>query len=183
MIYLFLAKGFEEIEALAPVDLLRRAGKRVATVAVGSEREVVGAHGIAVKADMTIDETGVGEDAEMLILPGGMPGTKNLAACKRLSELLVSAANDEKTYIAAICAAPSVLGGLGILKGKKATCYPGFEAYLEGALISDESVVADGRILTAAGMGVAVEFGLAAVKRLCGEETAERLRGSVVADR
>lgn len=183
MIYLFLAKGFEEIEALAPVDLLRRAGKSVATVAVGSGREVVGAHGIAVTADMTIDEITDGEDAEMLILPGGMPGTKNLAACERLSELLVSAANDGKTYIAAICAAPSVLGELGILKGKKATCYPGFEAYLEGAIISDERVVADGRILTAAGMGVAVEFGLAAVRMLCGEEEAERLRNSVIADR
>lgn len=161
MIYLFLADGFEEIEALAPVDILRRGGKDVKTVAVKGKK-AVGTHGIAVECDITIDE--VKDDMEMLILPGGMPGTKNLAASEKLISL-VKEAFEKGIYIGAICAAPSVLGEIGILKGKKATCFPGFEGYLNCAEISDDFVVVDENVITAKGAGVALEFGFALLKQ------------------
>ena len=179
MIYMFLAEGFEEVEALAPLDLMRRAGCSVTTVGVGGSR-VTGAHGISVKADITEDD--YNDPAPQLIfLPGGMPGTLNLAKSPVVCGAVRTAAANG-AYLAAICAAPSILGDMGLLCGKEAICYPGFEDRLAGATISQRRVVRDGTILTAAGMGVAVEFGLAIVELLCGAEKAEELRRAVLAD-
>ena len=179
MIDIFLAEGFEEIEALCPLDLIRRAGLEVRTIGVGT-KTVMGAHGIPVIADMTTAEYTVG-DADMVFLPGGMPGTLNLAADKTVMAALSDAADNGK-YIAAICAAPSILGDAGLLEGKEAICYPGFEDRLTGAKISSSRVVRDGKIITAAGMGVALDFGLEIVKLFCGEDKAEALRHAVIAD-
>lgn len=181
MIYLFLANGFEEIEALAPLDLLRRAGLKVTTVGIGGDL-IVGAHGIAVQADMP--ET-MYRDArpEMLILPGGMPGSRNLDESRTVDTAL-RAASANGAYLAAICAAPMVLGKRGYLEGKRAVCFPGFEEHLRGAMLAPEGVrvVTDGTVITAAGMGVAVEFGLALVAALKGQETADELRRAILAD-
>ena len=179
MVYLFLANGFEEIEALAPLDLLRRAGVEVTTVGVGGEM-IRGSHGIVVQADIP-DTMYMDANPEMIILPGGMPGSKNLDE-SRIVDAAVASAARKGAYIAAICAAPFVLGKRGLLEGKEAICYPGFEDQLTGATISDKKVVRDGRIITAAGMGVALEFGLALVATLKGEKVAEDLRRAVLAD-
>lgn len=173
MIYLLLADGFEEVEALTPLDLLRRAGKEIFTVSVTSERLVRGAHGITVLADMTAEEAKLPCD-EMLILPGGMPGTLNLDSSP-LTERLLSEVQDADGYIAAICAAPMILGKRGLLKGKRATCYPGFEDSLTGATVVSAYAVSDGKIITATGAGAAVPFGGALVAALCGEEKADTL--------
>lgn len=181
MIYLFLANGFEEIEALCPLDLLRRAGLSVTTVGVGGET-VVGAHGIAVQADIP---EALYRDAkpEMLILPGGMPGAKHLDESATVERALHAGARNG-AYLAAICAAPMILGKRGYLEGKHAVCFPGFEEHLHGAILPEDGarVVRDGRVITAAGMGVALEFGLALVATLLGEEKAEALRAAVLAD-
>ncbi|MBE6767466.1 MAG: DJ-1/PfpI family protein [Ruminococcaceae bacterium] len=173
MIYVFLADGFEEVEALAPVDIMRRAGLSVQTVGIGG-RTVTGAHGITVTADVT-EETLTPDDIEAVVLPGGMPGTKNLEASGTVATVLEKAVQ-EGVLIAAICAAPSVLGHRGILRGKRATCYPGFESALEGAVLTDGGVVRDGNVLTACGAGVALEFGFQLVSALCSEEKADSLR-------
>ncbi len=181
MIYLFLANGFEEIEALAPLDLLRRAGLKVTTVGIGGDM-IVGAHGIAVQADMP--ET-MYRDAkpEMLILPGGMPGSRNLDESRTVDAAL-RAASANGAYLAAICAAPMVLGKRGYLEGKRAVCFPGFEEHLKGAAPAPDGVrvVTDGKVITAAGMGVAVEFGLALVAALKGQNAADELRRAILAD-
>jgi 4-methyl-5(b-hydroxyethyl)-thiazole monophosphate biosynthesis len=163
MIYLFLANGFEEVEALCPLDLLRRAGLKVTTVGVGGD-VIVGAHGIAVQADMP-DTMYRDSKPEMIILPGGMPGASNLDASKTVESALRAAVNSN-AYLAAICAAPMILGKRGYLQGKRAICFPGFEEYLDGATLADTRVVTDGKVITAAGMGVALEFGLALVAAL-----------------
>ena len=173
MIYVFLAEGFEEIEALAPVDIMRRAGLSVQTVGIGT-RAVTGAHGITVMADVA-DESWTPDDMEAVVLPGGMPGTKNLEASKIVMATLEKAM-EKDVLIAAICAAPSILGHMGILRHKRATCYPGFEAALEGALVVADGVVRDGNVLTACGAGVALEFGFQLVSALCSEEKADALR-------
>ena len=179
MIDIFLAEGFEEIEALCPLDLMRRAGLEVQTVGVGSKM-IKGAHGITVEADITVSEyTPHGSD--MIFLPGGMPGTLNLAACDTVISAIKDAVASDK-YIAAICAAPSILGDMGLLEGKEAICYPGFEDRLTGAKISERRVVRDGRMITAAGMGVALDLGLEIVKLFCGEQKAAELRSAVIAD-
>ena len=179
MIYLFLAEGFEEIEALCPLDLLRRAGQTVTTVGVGG-KTVTGAHGIPVVAD--IADTDFEDNAPtMVILPGGMPGTKNLDESPVVQKAL-DAALTTGAPIAAICAAPMVLGKRGILRGKQATCFPGFEEYLEGATLSPLSVVRDGNIITAKGMGVALPFGLALVELLTDKKTADGLKKAVMAE-
>ncbi|MBQ3063284.1 MAG: DJ-1/PfpI family protein [Clostridia bacterium] len=179
MVYMFLANGFEEIEALCPLDLLRRAGVEVTTVGVGSDT-VMGAHGIPVIADIP---EGMFADSrpEMIILPGGMPGSKNLDE-SRTVDMALAAASRQGALIAAICAAPMVLGHRGLLADREAICYPGFESELTGATISAKRVVRDGNIITAAGMGVALEFGLELVAALKGREVAEALRKSVLAD-
>ena len=180
MIYLFLANGFEEIEALCPLDLLRRAGLAVTTVGVGGSDMIVGAHGIAVQADMP-DTMYRDAKPEMVILPGGMPGSKNLDE-SRVVDSALRAASTNGGYLAAICAAPMVLGKRGYLKGKRAICFPGFEKYLDGATLADTRVVTDGKVITAAGMGVALEFGLALVAALKGQQAADELRCAVLAD-
>lgn len=178
--YVFFAEGFEEIEAVTTVDVLRRAGLEIVMVSITGNREVRGAHQIPVITDELfeyVDHQG----ADILILPGGMPGTKNLAANHKLGDLLKKYHADEK-WVAAICAAPSVLGGLGILNGRTATCYPGFEPQLEGATISHAPVVQDGHIITSRGAGTALEFALKLVEISAGIEKAKNLReGMVVA--
>lgn len=156
MIYIFLADGFEETEMIAPWDILLRGGLDVKTVGVTGEY-VTGAHGMKVKSDISLSEVDEAQ-GEMFILPGGMPGTTNLDNSDRVREIILNAYNSGK-YVAAICAAPMVLGKLGILKGKKATCFPGFEEYLEGAEHVREHAVCDGNVITAIGAGGAMEFG------------------------
>lgn len=176
MIPVFLANGFEEIEALAVVDILRRANVEVVTVGVGSKTPV-GAHGIPVCADITEDALNL-EMISGIVLPGGMPGTTNLEASTVVREAIAFAA-DRNLLLAAICAAPSILGHFGHLAGKNATCYPGFEKDLKGAFICCDGVVTDGNIVTAAGAGVAVDFALALVRYLVSVEMADTIRGGI----
>lgn len=176
-VYIMLADGFEETEALVPWDVLKRAGAEVQLVSVSASKRVTGAHGLAVEADSVIDDIGPSVP-DCVVLPGGMPGTLNLKACAKLSEMLLKA-DAEGKVIAAICAAPSVLGGLGLLKGKKAVCFPGFENALEGAKVVKASVCRDGRIITAKGMGAAFEFAFALTDLLFGPDTATELKKGV----
>ncbi len=177
MIYLFLAPGFEEIEALLPLDLLRRARLDVTTVGVGA-RDITGSHAITVKADITDAEFN-DNSPECVILPGGMPGTKNLDASPVVHKALDDAL-ENNSLICAICAAPMILGKRGILRGKKATCFPGFEEYLDGATVGGR-VVRDGRVITGIGMGAALEFGIEIVAAIKGREEAEKLAAAVLA--
>lgn len=168
--YIFLAPGFEEIEAVAPIDVLRRAQMPVKTVSILSDPEVVGAHGVPYVADMTIAELPANVDAEWLILPGGMPGATNLVKCEPLASLLKSFGGN----IAAICASPAVvMGALGLLKGKKATCYPGMESYAADVEFTGAGVQADGRFITGKGPAYAVRFAAAIVEASCGPEVAQ----------
>ena len=178
MVYLFLANGFEEIEALAPLDVLRRAGVPVTTVGVGSDSSL-GAHGIRVQADIP-DTLYRDASPDMIILPGGMPGSEHLDTSRTVDAALCAAARND-AYLCAICAAPMVLGKRGYLQGKRAVCYPGFEEYLKGAAITDARVERDGKVITAKGMGAALEFGLALVEVLCGKEKADAIASSVFA--
>ena len=180
-VYAFLANGSEEVECLACVDVLRRAGIDTRLVAVGGELKIKGSHGIEIVCDSLIEETEL-SSADVLFLPGGMPGTLNLGADRRLCEALLRQAREGRR-IAAICAAPSVLGGLGLLKGKKATCYPGFEDKLEGACHSSDGVVTDGNITTARGLGYALELGLELIRLLCGEERSMEIKSSIQYDK
>ena len=204
MIYMFLAPGFEEVEALAPLDLLRRAGLAVTTVSIREAKTnalleklrrlgvsacnlwdeaptVTGAHGITVTADIT--ESGfVGHfmrqtSVEAVILPGGMPGTSNLDASPSV-EMALEQAAAKGAYLCAICAAPLVLGKRGYLEGKRATCFPGFEEYLTGATVGGK-VIRDGKIITAAGMGVAQEFGFEIISALVSPEKAGEIRAAI----
>ena len=180
MIYMFLADGFEEVEALCPLDILRRAGLEVTTVGVGGKDMIHGAHGIVVQADIP-DVMYRDSSPDMIILPGGMPGSTNLDESKTVDAALRVAAK-KGAFLAAICAAPLVLGKRGYLNGKNAVCYPGFEEYLKGATVSEsKTVVRDGNVITAKGMGVAFEFGLELVRALKDDETAEKIKGSVFA--
>lgn len=174
MIYVFLANGFEEIEALATVDVLRRCGLDVKLTAVGDDIRVKGAHQMEVTADTHINEI---EPAtgDALVLPGGMPGSLNLLKCERLRELLV-AHNGHNGLIAAICAAPMVLGDLGLLEGRKATCYPSFEKYLHGATPLTEMVVKDGHFITGKGPAAAVDFGCAIAENFVGGQAVTEVR-------
>lgn len=164
--YVFLAEGFEETEAVAIIDVLRRGELAVDVVSITGNKEVAGAHGVKVLAEKLFEETTY-DDGAMLILPGGMPGTNNLNNHTGLKKLLQSFHEADK-YLGAICAAPLVLGGLGLLKGKEAVCYPGFEEKLEGATLSDKNTVFSGKIVTSKGVISAVEFGLSIVKELQG---------------
>ena len=179
MVYLFLANGFEEIEALTPLDMLRRAGVEVTTVGVGGTM-IEGAHGIRVEADMP-DTMFADPAPDMVILPGGMPGALNLDA-SRIVDTAVRIAAKRGAFLAAICAAPLVLGRRGLLSGKRATCYPGFEGECVGAEMADARTVRDGNVITAAGMGVSLDFALLLVAALCGDEKAAALRRAVMAE-
>ena len=160
MIYIFLADGFEEVEALAPLDILRRAEIPVVTVGVNAE-DITGAHNISVKADISVDDVKT-EEIDGVILPGGMPGTLNLQKNVKVMEY-VKYAYDNNKLLGAICAAPMILGELGYLSGIEAICFPGFEEHLKGATISQKGVVCEENIITAKGAGVALEFGGAIV--------------------
>jgi 4-methyl-5(b-hydroxyethyl)-thiazole monophosphate biosynthesis len=180
MIYMFLADGFEEVEALCPLDILRRAGLEVTTVGVGGKDTVRGSHGIVVQADIP-DVMFRAAKPDMIILPGGMPGSDNLDK-SRIVDAAVRAAYKNGAFLAAICAAPLVLGHRGVLKGKRAVCFPGFEDELVGANIDTENtVVRDGNVVTAKGMGAAFDFGLELVKCLCNAEVADSIKRSVFA--
>lgn len=157
MVYVFLADGFEELEALAPVDVLRRAGIEVKTVGV-TGKNVSGSHGITVECDITANEA-VFEDLDGIILPGGLPGTTNLEADETVQKFIDYAAQNGK-IIGAICAAPMILGHKGLLQGKNAVCFTGFEKELTGAHVLDRPAVRDGNIVTGWGAGGAVDFAL-----------------------
>lgn len=183
MVYIFLADGFEEIEALTPADLLRRAGVEVALAGVTGD-VVTGAHGIKVVCDITAAEA---EDkicspagAEMIVLPGGLPGADNLFASDEVSRS-ITAMKESGGFIAAICAAPYILGQKGLLEGRMATCYPGFEDKLTGAETYECDVIRDGEIITGRAMGSAVEFALELVSAIKGEDAAEKLRDAILA--
>lgn len=178
MIYVFLADGFEETEALAPVDLLKRTGKEVITVGV-TGNVVTGSHGIQVIADT--NEISLDDSLEMIVLPGGMPGTLNLEKSQCVQNAIDYCVLNNK-FIGAICAAPSILGHKGLLKGKKAICYPGFESHLEGAVISDNSVEEDGIFITARGAGVAIDFGLKLVEKAVSLEESQKQRNNICCD-
>ena len=172
MVYLFLGTGFEEVEAVATIDVLRRAEVELTTVSVMNERSVEGAHGVRIEADKMFDEVNF-SDVEMLILPGGMPGTLNLGAHEGLLNLLRD--HDKKgRRIAAICAAPAVLGQLGILQGKQATCYPGFE-HLLGESHVGGLVVESKNIITAKGPGLSSDFAFCIIEKLVGSEVADHV--------
>ena len=173
-IFVFLAEGFEEIEALTPVDVLRRAGLSVQTVSVMDEQIVAGAHGVPVLADKMFAEINP-EDAEMILLPGGLPGATNLDAHEGLGQMIQDFAKEEKP-LAAICAAPLVFGNRGLLQGKKATCYPGFETYLQGAEYTAALVEKDGNFITGKGPGAAMEFAFAIVEKYCGIDKVNELK-------
>ena len=176
MVYMFLADGFEETEALAPLDILRRGGVEVKTVGV-TGGYVTGAHEITVKADI-LPPIALKDNTEAVILPGGGVGTQNLDASVLVKEAVQSAYSSGK-LICAICAAPSVLGKMGLLRGKKATCYPGFEKYLDGAELSEANVAESGNVITANGMGAALDFGFAVLARLRGADKAEEVKRQI----
>ena len=174
----FFAEGFEETEAISPLDLLRRAGIPVVTAGVGSTA-VRGSHGITVTCDTEASRVSPNEIAGV-ILPGGMPGTLNLEASPEvIAAVKYAAANN--LPVCAICAAPMILGKLGLLRGKRAVCFPGFEKYLEGATVTRARAETDENVVTAVGMGAAVEFGLAIIRLIQGDAAAEKMRQSVIA--
>ncbi|MBR1476683.1 MAG: DJ-1/PfpI family protein [Lachnospiraceae bacterium] len=177
-IAVFLADGFEEIEGLTVVDILRRAGLSVDTVSVMGRDRIEGSHAIPIIADKLISDIKY-EDYDCFVLPGGMPGTKNLEACGELMELIDRAYKENK-YIAAICAAPSIFGHRGILKGRDATCYPGMEGELTGANALTDSVVVSDNVITSRGMGTAIDFALDITEIFCGTQKAKELSKAVV---
>ncbi len=176
----FFATGFEEIEAITIVDVLRRAAVDVSMVSVTDRRMVAGSHDITVLADKVFIEVDFSK-VDMIVLPGGMPGAASLNDHEKLKQQLVKF-NVANKPIGAICAAPMILGGLDLLKGKQAVCYPGFEKFLVGADVLDQKVVASGNIITARGPGTAIDFGLKIVEHLLGSELAEQLRKAMIAD-
>jgi 4-methyl-5(b-hydroxyethyl)-thiazole monophosphate biosynthesis len=177
MIYVFLADGFEEIEAIAPIDILHRAGKQVVTVGVGGT-EITGRSNITVTADIEAAEIDLGDELEMIILPGGMPGADNLYASAKVKEAIEHCFMND-IFIGAICAASSILGKMGLLNEMRATCFPGFAKYLAGATVCDEPIVVDRKLVTAKGAGVSIEFALKLTELLCGEEKAQEISTSI----
>lgn len=176
MIYVLLADGFEEVEAITPIDIMRRAGLDVLTVSMSDNPCVTGAHNIPVIADINIDEVNTA-DMELLMLPGG-PGHTKLDGDESVQKLITYAA-ENGIYIAAICASPSIIGKRGLLQNRQATSFPGYEKYLHGARISPEKAVSDGKFITARGAGASAEFGFLIVSHLLGEECAAKLRESM----
>ncbi len=167
-VIVFLAEGFEEIEAISIIDVLRRAEVSVTTVSISKDKQVKGAHNVPVVADKLFDEVDFAS-YDMIVLPGGMPGAKNLQEHEGVRKQIEAFEKDKQ--IGAICAAPMILGGMGLLKGKRATCYPGFEAELIEAKITDEAVTVDGNITTGKGPAFAMQFALQLVETLAGKAT------------
>jgi 4-methyl-5(b-hydroxyethyl)-thiazole monophosphate biosynthesis len=180
VVIILLAEGFEEIEALATVDILRRCAIDVKMASTEKNIDVVGSHNISVKADLLLDEV-LSEDVEAVILPGGMPGTNNLQASSSVNKLFMDAYEKGK-LVAAICAAPKVFGAAGILKGRKATCFPGFEDELLGAELAKGKVAVDGNVITSKGAGTAHDFAFEIAKWLGKKEEAEKVRASMQYD-
>lgn len=176
--FLFLATGFEEIEALGTTDILRRGGVRVNTVSIMGDLTVMGAHNIPVIADYLFEDADF-DVADALILPGGIPGSNHLNTCTRLKELVMCKYKEDK-ILAAICAGPMVLGGLGLLKDRKATCFPNFEPTMIGAIATDNGVEQDGNIITCKGPGFVFDFGLTILKALKNEEIAEEVAAALL---
>lgn len=171
MVYLFLADGFEIVEAMAPADFLTRAGAKVVTVGV-TGKTAVSSCGIPVVSDIEVSEIKLDNSLEMIILPGGMPGTKNLESDKTVQSA-IDYCVDKGLLVGAICAAPSILGHKGLLKGRKATCFPSFESELEGAELTGQQAVRDGQFITGKGAGAALDFGYELVKALFDKDTAD----------
>lgn len=178
MVYEFLATGFEEVEALAPVDILRRGGVEIKTVSVTGDLLVESAHGVAIKADLLFEDADLAS-ADLLLLPGGLPGATNLNEHEGLRKALVGQ-NERGGRIAAICAAPLVLGGLGLLNGKKATCYPGFEKYLTGATYTADLCTVDGNITTGRGPAAVLPFSYALLEQFVGAEATKAVRDGMI---
>lgn len=175
----YFAKGYEEIEALAVVDVLRRGN--VETLMVGvDDKVVVSARGVAIQMDTTIDDLDI-EEIEMMVLPGGVPGILNLEANEKLMSQLKDFKKNNK-WLAAICAAPSILGKLGLLEGEKATCYPNYESTLVGCEPMDAPVVVSHKIVTGKGAGVAVDFALKILEVLKDKETSDKVRKAMIAE-
>lgn len=177
MNYVLLAEGFEEVEAITIVDVLRRAQIEVTTVGIGS-KTITGTHGIPVVADMCSCEAKA-EGLDMVILPGGMPGTTNLGESDKVAQYVDYCVKNDK-YVCAICAAPMVLGKLGVLEGKNAVCYPGCEGGLTGANIVKEAVVVDGKVVTSMGPGTATEFALKIVELVKGKAVSDQVRSDML---
>ena len=177
-VYAFLADGLEEVECLAVVDVLRRSGIETVLVSVSGKQEITGSHGIRLMADVLFEEADP-DQADILFLPGGMPGTKNLQAHRGLLGAMEKAARQGRR-IAAICAAPSIFGHRGYLKGRRATSYPSFESHLEGAQVTHAPAETDGNVITGRGMGCSIPFALAVVEYLSGKEEADRVADSIV---
>lgn len=177
-VVMFFAEGCEEVEGLAVIDLLRRCKMDVCMASVSGNEMVTGSHNITFKSDAAITDINV-EDFDAFLLPGGIPGTPNLDASKKVHELITKA-NEAGKVVGAICAAPTVLGSAGLLEGKKACCYPGFEEGLKGAEVVMEPVVVDGNIVTSRGLGTVFNFGFALIEKLLGKEEAEAMKKKIV---
>lgn len=177
-VVLFLAEGFEEIEALTTIDVLRRAEIPVTIASINSDKRVKGAHDVCIEADTVFGNVNF-HDFDMIILPGGMPGAKNLNEHSALKKEIANFANSEK-YVAAICAAPMILGGLNLLEGKKATCYPGFESELIGSKITSEKVTVDKNIITGKGPGFAIDFALQIVETIAGKSVRDEVANGLL---
>lgn len=177
-VVMLFATGFEEVEALMTVDLLRRGGVAVSLASITDEMTVCGSHDIKVGMDTTLSEVDLGQ-MDAILIPGGMPGTTNLGADEKVCQALVQM-NEAGKIVGAICAAPSVLGACGILQGKKATCYPGFEDQLDGAVFVDEMAVVDGNVVTSRGLGTAMEFGFCLLEQLVSKEAADEVREKII---
>ena len=172
----YLADGFEEVEGLTVVDLLRRAGIETDMVSIMGRKEITGARKIPVLADKLFEEQ---DDPDVIVLPGGMPGTMHLLENETVNAVIRKFAEEGK-LVAAICAAPSVLGAAGLLEGKHATCHPGFEEKLTGATTSEDEVVVDGNIITSRGMGTTIPFAFEIVRYFTDDETVEHVRQGLV---
>lgn len=178
MVYMLLGTGFEETEAVAPLDLLRRAGVQVLTVGVNG-KTVYGSHGIGIEADITLDQMDL-TNLEMIVLPGGLGGVASVSASKEAMDALRFASQNDK-YVAAICAGPTVLASLGITDGKQATCYPGCEEKMGSAnMLPGKAAVRDGKLITGTSAGCAIAFGLELVAALKGQDTADAIRQQIV---
>lgn len=176
MVYIILGNGFEEMEAIAPCDILRRGGVDVQFAGIGG-KTIVGGHGIAVQADVTVEEM---QNAEMIVLPGGLGGVESITNCAAAMDAVKSAWDSGK-FVAAICAAPTILASLGITDGKQATCYPGMEDQMGNAKMTELPAVRDGKVVCGRAAGTAVEFGLELLAALKGDEVSRQVRNSIVA--
>lgn len=177
MFYMFFAEGFEEVEAIAALDVIRRAKIDIKSVGVGN-KTVCGSHGISVNCDISSDEICEISDISGVILPGGMPGTLNLFECEKVHEV-IDYCYEKGKLLCAICAAPLIFGRKGLLDSVEAVCFPGFEEELKGAVVSDKFVCCDGNVITAKGMGSAVNFGLAIVSAVKGQAFADELKSTL----